>query len=179
MKYVVRAEWISYDRTNIHDGTIATEFDPLAQAADQTTDIFLVDASNSDEAVAIVRRWRPWEVQPTQVYAAPALHPSPGEVQHISTERAPYWRYNKQLSSKERIEEIRSVAIDIVQSSGVDVTVQVQILPLAKQLAKRTGCTLKTAKIRIAEAVRRICHPDWTQPERGGKREGAGRPTNQ
>lgn len=80
------------------------------------------------------------------------------------------------INAAGRVAYLRAAAIEIVQSSGVDVTEPVKILPLAQQLVKCAGCTLKTAKIRIAEAVRRMRHPDWQPPERGGARPGAGRP---
>lgn len=91
--------------------------------------------------------------------------------------RESFYVYDLSPSHRTRVEILRATAIDIVQSAGVDVTNQVQILPLAQHMAERTGCTIKTAKIRIAEAVRRMRHPDWQPPERGGKREGAGRPS--
>jgi hypothetical protein len=79
-------------------------------------------------------------------------------------------------SGKRRTQMLRDAAINVVQSSGVDVTERVDILPLAKILAEQQDCTVKTAKLRIAEAVRSLRHPDWQPPERGGSRPGAGRP---
>lgn len=81
-------------------------------------------------------------------------------------------------SGNRRAQMLRDAAIDVVQSAGVDITDRVDILPLAKILAEQADCTVKTAKIRIAEAVRRMRHPDWKAPERGGARPGAGRPTS-
>lgn len=79
-------------------------------------------------------------------------------------------------SGEARVSAIRNAAIQFVQASGVDVTNRVDILALAKPFAKQEECTVKTAKLRIAEAVRRMRHPDWKAPERGGSRPGAGRP---
>lgn len=43
-------------------------------------------------------------------------------------------------------------------------------------LMSELGCRRDTARNHVAKAARRQRHPDWTPPQWGGKRPGAGRP---
>lgn len=73
-----------------------------------------------------------------------------------------------------RRQEIWMAAQKILADSGVDVTVQVKLQPLARQLANASGCNYETAKRHMAKAVRRARHPDYELPKRGGVRENKG-----
>lgn len=42
-------------------------------------------------------------------------------------------------------------------------------------LIREFGCHRDTARYHVAKAARRKRHPDWTPPQHGGKRSGAGR----
>lgn len=93
MKYQVYVEWISYDKTSIHDGTIATERDLYARPTDVQTNVYLVDAANETAAVDAIRNWRPWEVTPTDVYAV-SVPPwrSPEGIQIAGSFHAEFWK---------------------------------------------------------------------------------------
>jgi len=91
MQWIVKAEWISYDRTSIYSGTIALEIDSAKPVADYTADVWLVEADSKEDAIYIVGT--PWEVTPTHIYAyQPNIRPWDKRVVHIGTERAHYWR---------------------------------------------------------------------------------------
>lgn len=79
------------------------------------------------------------------------------------------------LNTKSRSEELQTLAAEILAASGADVTKGVEIRPLAKIMADRSGCHYTTAKQHIAKAIRRARHK-YQDPTWGGKREGAGRP---
>ena len=75
-------------------------------------------------------------------------------------------------------DSIALAAQNIVQSSGVDITQPVAILPLARQLMAETGCKIDAAKRHIARAVRLARGELTTSPTWGGRRTPAGgRPT--
>lgn len=172
MKYVVRAEWISYDRTNIHNGTIAKEFDPKLPIADLTADTWLVEAP--DEAAAIQMIERPWEVQPTQVYAyKPNPERSEG-VQHIGTDYIRYYSYAWPLTDEAK-EYKKAVAKQRTQRyvdwAKQNADSDLSTSELAKKMVRETGCNVDTAKTHIRRQRQGV-----KPPSRGGKREGAGRP---
>lgn len=79
-------------------------------------------------------------------------------------------------NTKARAEEIQEAAKTILVTHDIDVTKQVALLPLAKELMQQTGCEISTAKRHVAKAVRRargvLSEARW-----GGARPGAGRPT--
>lgn len=92
-KYHVYVEWISYDKTSVHDGTTAIERDPFARPGDVQTNVYLVDAISEAAAVEKIRQWHPWEVAPTDVYAvaAPPWRPPDG-IQIGGSFHAEYWK---------------------------------------------------------------------------------------
>jgi hypothetical protein len=79
------------------------------------------------------------------------------------------------LNTKARSEELQTLAAEIVAASGVSLTERVELRPLAKLMAERSGCHYTTAKQHIAKAMRRARHK-FQPAEWGGKRDGAGRP---
>lgn len=79
-------------------------------------------------------------------------------------------------STAERSAWIEAHAWLIVTRNGVDIRKSGQILPLAKQLAEETSCSLDKAKQHIAKAIRRLRGELMEIVQRGGKRAGAGRP---
>lgn len=81
--------------------------------------------------------------------------------------------------SKQFTAELQVKARQLLDASGADITGQVMIRPLAKQLVADTGCNIDTAKQHVARAIRRA-RGDWVgEREQGGRREGAGRPPNE
>jgi len=79
------------------------------------------------------------------------------------------------LNTKARSLKLQALAIEILTASGASLTERVEIRPLAKIMAEKSGCHYTTAKQHIAKAIRRARHT--LQPvEWGGKREGSGRP---
>ena len=91
-------------------------------------------------------------------------------------------------STKERSEQIKAAAMELVDAPAVDNihdtdTRKKELVRLAQELEARMGCTYKTARQHIARAMRRKRHPEYTGPGSyraagwGGKREHAGRPT--
>lgn len=79
-------------------------------------------------------------------------------------------------STAERSVWIEAHAWLIVTRNGVDIRISGKILPLAKQLVEETGCSLDKAKQHIAKAIRRLRGELMDIVQRGGKRDGAGRP---
>jgi len=71
-------------------------------------------------------------------------------------------------------DSIALAAREIVAASAVDITQPVPILPLARQLMERTGCSITTAKSHIAKAVRLARGELITSPAWGGLRTPAG-----
>lgn len=59
------------------------------------------------------------------------------------------------FNPKERTQELQVLATQILTTSGADVTQGVAIRPLAKALAKRTGCSYQTAIRHIEQAILR------------------------
>ncbi len=84
---------------------------------------------------------------------------------------------------KELSEFILRTAEEIVGQFGIE---KLDEMPLKEanaqrvvfkyQVARLTGCHLETARRNVARACRRLRHPDRREPQRGGPREGAGRP---
>lgn len=79
-------------------------------------------------------------------------------------------------STTERSAWIEAQAWRVVSRAGVDFAEQTKILPLAKQLRDLTGCSLDKGKQHIAKALRPMRGEYIEIAQRGGKREGAGRP---
>lgn len=79
-------------------------------------------------------------------------------------------------STAERSLWIEAQAWRVVSRAGVDFAKQTKILPLAKQLRDLTGCSLDKGKQHIAKALRRMRGEYVAIAQRGGQREGAGRP---
>lgn len=79
-------------------------------------------------------------------------------------------------STDERVGWIEAQAWRIVSGAGVDFMQQVKLLPLAKLLVAATGCSIDKAKQHVAKSVRRLRGEYVSIAQRGGKREGAGRP---
>lgn len=86
--------------------------------------------------------------------------------------------------TKKRTEEIFAVAVAIVSEFGIEnldsfvslVARKAQLVAMAHQHAAATGVTFETSRQYIARACRRMRSPDWQPPQRGGARNGAGRP---
>jgi hypothetical protein len=85
-------------------------------------------------------------------------------------------------NTKQRSAEIYAAAVTALTESGADITDAVEILPIAKTVAARTGCHIDTAKRATAKAVRRARFaslPDEQQEEInswGGSRPNSGPP---
>lgn len=88
------------------------------------------------------------------------------------------------LTGRRRSEQIFNAAVQMIEKFGgvekLDAMPQParkpQLTAFAHQLAEDMECHIETARIHIAKALRRMRSPDWTPFNRGGKREGAGRP---
>lgn len=78
------------------------------------------------------------------------------------------------LNNRARSDSIAVAARALVEARGVDVTEQVQVRLLAKELKAQTDCHYDTAKRHITKAVR-LRHGEMTT-QWGGTRPGAGRP---
>lgn len=80
-------------------------------------------------------------------------------------------------NTKARSEELQTAARALLKARGVDVTQEVRILPLAKELKAQTDCDISTAKKHVTMAVLHarglLSESRW-----GGVRPGAGRPAN-
>lgn len=83
---------------------------------------------------------------------------------------------------KERSEYILRMAEKMVGEFGIQKLdamplkeANLQIALFKHQLARQVECHTETARRNIARACRRLRHPDRKGPQRGGKREGAGR----
>lgn len=84
----------------------------------------------------------------------------------------------------ERTQEIFDSAVAIVSAFGINrldgmdnpAARKANLVAMAHQLVANTGVTLETSRSYIAKACRRMRSPDWQPPERGGARDGAGRP---
>lgn len=83
---------------------------------------------------------------------------------------------NKASNTKARSEELQAMAAAIVAASGISLTERVELRPLYKLMAEKSGCHYTTAKQHVAKAMRRargkLVESGW-----GGYRKGAGRPT--
>lgn len=173
MQWIVRAEWISYDRTSIRNGTVAKEFSASQPMADYTADIWLVEADSKEDAILLVGT--PWEVWPTNIVAyEPTIRGIDKRVVHIGTERAPYWRYKPQ-TQKDRTGKLQSYAQNLLRNHDFDINSQVDTKALAPIMAAATNCHHETAKRHLVKAAR-IMRGE-SVASRGGKREGAGRPS--
>lgn len=171
MKWIVRAEWISYDRTNIHNGVVATELDSSKAIADHTVDTWLVEASTKEEAIK--RVGTPWEVSPTIIYATTPEPPIRDDCIFVGTQRSHYWRYKPQ-TKKQRTEQIQNAAQQLLRRSEWGPEQPVDLRKLAPILAESNNCHVETAKRHLTKAARIL--RGKTVAKRGGKRDGAGRP---
>jgi len=79
--------------------------------------------------------------------------------------------------TKNRTQQLASLAAEILAESGVDVSQQVEIRPLAKLMQARCDAHYETCKRHIARAIRRA--QGETPRQWGGPRPGAGRPKGQ
>lgn len=89
------------------------------------------------------------------------------------------------LTGKRRSEQIFNAAMGLVEEFGIEKlddmsqpARKAQLASFAHLLAEQMECHIETARIHIAKACRRMRHPDWKAPERGGSRPGAGRPAS-
>lgn len=169
MKWIVRAEWISYDRIDIHTGTTATtrEDRPIM---DYTADTWLVEASSKEAAIAAIGE--PWENPPTEIRAWRSEHET-AVVTHIATDRAPYWKYKPQ-TQKKRTERLQMAAQQLLRDSDWKPNHPADMPKLAPILAKSEKCHIETARRHLAKAAQIMQGEEVAQ--RGGKRPGAGRP---
>lgn len=80
-------------------------------------------------------------------------------------------------TGKARSEQYATVARSIIEDDGMDhVTNGGKLLPLATKMMDATGCSVDTAKRHLVKQLRLMRGEIVAQ--RGGKREGAGRPKN-
>ena len=79
-------------------------------------------------------------------------------------------------NTRARSEEIQSAARALLAERAVDITQQVDVRTLAKELAAQANCHYDTARRHIATAVRRARGGQLPNGTWGGKRDGAGRP---
>jgi len=173
MKWIVRAEWISYDRTNIRDGSVAKERDDSQPMADWTADTWLVEADGEASAIAAIAAIaEPWGVPPTDIRAWRSGSESPTII-HVSTDRAHYWRYKPQ-TKKARTERLQAAALNLLRYSDWTPEQAVDLRTLAPAMAEASGCHIETARRHLAKAERIMRGQHVAK--RGGKREGAGRP---
>lgn len=75
---------------------------------------------------------------------------------------------------KSRSDEVWMTAQRILHESGTNVSVKVNLQPLARELADSVHCHYDTAKQHIARAVRRKRDPEYVLPIRGGLRDNKG-----
>lgn len=88
------------------------------------------------------------------------------------------WGYRVMANTQARHLEILDAAKKVLVENQIDITktLGINMLPLAKVVASRTNCHLDTAKRNLATAIRQArggLPNQW-----GGKRPGAGRPSN-
>lgn len=81
----------------------------------------------------------------------------------------------KSLISKARSDAIQEAAHRLLDEYQIDITRQVIILPLARDLAQRINCHIDTAKRHISRAIR-YARGEETARVWGGPRPGAGKP---
>ena len=81
-------------------------------------------------------------------------------------------------STKKRSEQLAIAARATIEQHGMShVTEGGKLLPLAKMMMDATGCSVDTAKRHLAKQFRLMSGELLTIDGRGGKREGAGRPS--
>lgn len=85
-----------------------------------------------------------------------------------------------------RSERIQSAAMEAIEFIGVKRLDDMSrneyrdfMRPVYARFAKEQGCHIDTAKRHLARAMRRQRDPNWAPPQRGGAREGAGRPASE
>lgn len=75
---------------------------------------------------------------------------------------------------KSRSQEIWQAAQEILSEFGADVSKQVDLQPLARELALLSHCSYEAAKRHIRRAIRLARNPDYELPQRGGLRDNPG-----
>lgn len=93
MMYLVEAEWISYDKTNGYNGTIATESDNGKSITDLSISQWVTEANSELEAIESISRFPAWEVPPTLIRATEIKHSTiHREAYYLGNRNFPYWQ---------------------------------------------------------------------------------------
>lgn len=92
MLYLVEAEWISYDKTNSYNGTIAEKFDSGKSITDLSVSQWIVDADSAESAIEKISSVPMWEVAPTKFYAEKIEKRMNGDGYYLGHRNFPYWQ---------------------------------------------------------------------------------------
>ena len=80
-------------------------------------------------------------------------------------------------SKKDRTDALQAHARQMLTERNFDVNQPADLRALAPIMVEQTGCHKETARRHLAKAARRLCGEYVAQ--RGGKRDGAGRPAKE